>query len=829
MKRTSYFTKAALTLLVALFSLTEARAGYDYGFEDNNLSADGWATLNESTANASEFGINSAAAQTGTYGFRFSSYSRDNTSYNQYLISPELAPTGGTVQFSYKASSTYGTETFRVGYSTTDTDPSSFTFGDEISTNSTTWTLSDEFTFPAGTKYVAIYYYSDYQYHLFLDDFSFSTSLYEPVNLAASQVTATSANISWDADADSYNLKYKRLSFFEGFENVTDNNLPEGWTSIDNDGDGNNWFSASVGALSGSNCATSASYQSEALTPDNWLVTPKVALDGTMSVWLRAQDPSWPAEHFAIYLSTTGTDVSNFTTTLVPETTATGEYVEYTADLSAYAGQQGYIAIRHFNCTDMFRLNVDDFCIGDNSWTTVNGVTNPYTIEGLIPETSYKVEVQAVYAGGESEWVGINFTTTSTTAVPTDLAVTDVKATSATLDWAGSQESYTLRYKHEIEADPSAPATIILTTDDVWGDGSGYQMLLDADATAYGNEISTSGAYTAGNYSAFEYTLPEGAECDMNATNYVCGSSVTLEIPAGTYDWCITNPTPGDRIWIASSNGNVGGRADDYVFEAGKTYEFHVYLNSSGNDATDVTITRPMSDWVEVENVTTPYELTSLTPETYYEWQVQGNLTEGTTDWSEISYFTTLEAAASVTIGATGYTTFVAPSDVSFPSDVTAYIVTDMNETAVIIEPVEAIPAGTAVIVKGEEGTYYLDAATSTDDVDSNLLKACTVAFNPSAENTIYCLAKKNNIVGFYPVATSVTIPVGKAYLERTDGTHTPVKGFYGFGEDEDDPTGISNLYVNDNLNNAIYNLAGQRLGKTQKGINIVNGKKILK
>ena len=42
----------------------------------------------------------------------------------------------------------------------------------------------------------------------------------------------------------------------------------------------------------------------------------------------------------------------------------------------------------------------------------------------------------------------------------------------------------------------------------------------------------------------------------------------------------------------------------------------------------------------------------------------------------------------------------------------------------------------------------------------------------------------------------------------------------------EDDPTGINNLDANDN--EAIYNLAGMRIGKMQKGINIVNGKKII-
>ena len=143
---------------------------------------------------------------------------------------------------------------------------------------------------------------------------------------------------------------------------------------------------------------------------------------------------------------------------------------------------------------------------------------------------------------------------------------------------------------------PGGMATITLTVGDVWSDGSGYQMLLDADATAYGNEIPAEGPLTqggnapAGLYDAFEYKIPVNADGSTNTSNVVVNNSVTIQVPAGTYDWCIANPTPGDRIWIASEQGNVGGRADDYTFQAGYTYEFTVYLLGQ-YDATDVTIT----------------------------------------------------------------------------------------------------------------------------------------------------------------------------------------------------------------------------------------------
>ena len=141
-------------------------------------------------------------------------------------------------------------------------------------------------------------------------------------------------------------------------------------------------------------------------------------------------------------------------------------------------------------------------------------------------------------------------------------------------------------------------ARITLTVGDVWGDGSGYQMLLDADATAYGTvfpatgALSSSGDVPEATYAEFEYKIPENADGALTTENIVINNSITIEIPAGTYDWCITNPTPGDRMWIASEQGNVGGRADDYIFEEGYSYEFEVTLMGS-NDGTDVTVTDP--------------------------------------------------------------------------------------------------------------------------------------------------------------------------------------------------------------------------------------------
>ena len=195
-----------------------------------------------------------------------------------------------------------------------------------------------------------------------------------PTDLAISEITSESAVATWSGTTDTYNIRYRtpgspaEVFFFEDFEGLTDNALPADWSTIDADGDGYQWYSicgpsyASM-AYEGEGHACSASYLGSALTPDNYLITPQVELKGTLRFMAKGQDPSYADEHFAVYVSTAGnTDVAYFTEVL-SEQVVTGEYQQYEVDLSSYEGQQGYIAIRHFNVTDMFRLNVDNFGI----------------------------------------------------------------------------------------------------------------------------------------------------------------------------------------------------------------------------------------------------------------------------------------------------------------------------------------------------------------------------------------------------------------------------------------------------------------------------------
>lgn len=169
---------------------------YEYGFENNDLAGEGWTMVDCTVGSYSSTGIATAAAKNGDYGFMF----YYNTNPPQYLISPELTGTeaGLTVEFYYVNGSTYN-ETFKVGYSTTDNDVASFTWGTELTAPSD-WELYSG-SFPAGTKFVAIQYTANDQFKMYLDDFSFSgpVSCPNPTDLAYSNVTTTSADLSWTA------------------------------------------------------------------------------------------------------------------------------------------------------------------------------------------------------------------------------------------------------------------------------------------------------------------------------------------------------------------------------------------------------------------------------------------------------------------------------------------------------------------------------------------------------------------------------------------------------------------------------------------------------
>ena len=161
-----------------------------------------------------------------------------------------------------------------------------------------------------------------------------------------------------------------------------------GWTYIDSDGDGYGWQvgSSNVGFTthSGTGLLYSQSYDSNhgALTPDNWAFTPGITLTSGnyLSFWIAAQDPDYPEEHYAVYITDQAPNASNLTSCVkLHEETIDGadaatpvetmdKYRHFVIAIpSQFANKTVYIGFRHFNCTDIFYLNLDDVAIYDKN------------------------------------------------------------------------------------------------------------------------------------------------------------------------------------------------------------------------------------------------------------------------------------------------------------------------------------------------------------------------------------------------------------------------------------------------------------------------------
>ena len=133
------------------------------------------------------------------------------------------------------------------------------------------------------------------------------------------------------------------------------------------------------------------------------------------------------------------------------------------------------------------------------------------------------------------------------------------------------------------------------------------------------------------------------------------------------------------------------------------------------------------------------------------------------------------------------------------------------------------------VTISGESGTSVL----GTD----NLLKpsgdAGITAANMTVANTkFYRLTMHDGTeLGFWwGAASGAAFDLGahKAYLAVPDAV--AVKGFSLFSDDDTDAISqIEDETMRNGDNEKIFNLAGQRLSKMQRGINIVNGKKYIK
>ena len=199
-------------------------------------------------------------------------------------------------------------------------------------------------------------------------------------------------------------------------------------------------------------------------------------------------------------------------------------------------------------------------------------------------------------------------------------------------------------------------------------------------------------------------------------------------------------------------------------------------------------------------------------------------LTDGA-DFGTPTAFTAVQA--SFTTSVKGYKTLVLPFEADVPEGFTAAEAASVYGSEINLEDVTAISTNSPVIVQGE-GALELTAANAavaaTDDATLTSGVLCGTYKAVTAPLGSYVLQKQGDLTGFYHVEEEINVGAFRAWL---DAPASSIKAFY-LG---DGATSINEelRMENEELEGTVYNLAGQRMSKAQKGINIINNKKVIK
>ena len=183
-------------------------------------------------------------------------------------------------------------------------------------------------------------------------------------------------------------------------------------------------------------------------------------------------------------------------------------------------------------------------------------------------------------------------------------------------------------------------------------------------------------------------------------------------------------------------------------------------------------------------------------------------------------------APHTLNVTAAGWATLYLDFNAAIPADVEAYTVTEIKNGYVTLTEVEGVlPANTGVLVNAAQGNYTFNyAAEATANVEGNLLEGTVAATEIGAE--AYVLSIVDGNVGLYKAQMAGGVwlnNANKAYLPAS-ATNGAASYSFRFGEGT---TGIENVEV-ENASNVIYDLTGRQVNAVERGIYIINGKKVL-
>ena len=621
----------------------------------------------------------------------------------------------------------------------------------------------------------------------------------------ADDVTVTSTNsadISWSGSANSYTVRYRIAGDVEGVVETFDSRFcPDKWSvyggCLNNDGTAT--LIPNQHALNFEN--TNGVFDSHAIfniygdTKCDWLVTPQTRIQNSYTLrfdlalttyngTLASPNLNGTDDRFAVLISTD--EKQTWTVLRQWDNNAGSKYVyndiacsavgeEVTIDLSAYAGQNVYIAFygESMVANADNNVHIDNVQIGNpngGNWSEVGSSGNQLSLSGLTPKTEYEVQIRSNCGGtdGNSKWTkAISFTTASECQLPDQLTATNITSSSATISWnTYSQTGFSLRYST---------------------DGEDWTIIDNATSPQALSSLAANTTYSVQvqlqcNPGIWSPELNFRTDCEMeslpfecyfqNEKDLTCWSMVNLApdygVNYGYFGFCYSTNPPQYLISpeLATSEHAVKVR---FVYRAVNSdfwESFKVGYSSTDKDvnsftwSAEVTTNDPNDDlYSMICPAGTKYVAIQYTANDQYFLEI-GNFRVSEVPPSQVSF------------GSSEYATFYGTEAFTVPGATVYKAALNQEGDALVLTALEGvIPANSAVILKGTaEGTAAISYSneTPTANMEGNILegtseRVTTESLKTEETNTLYAFNKNASV--FMPY-TGEYFPAGKAFFQ---------------------------------------------------------------
>lgn len=426
------------------------------------------------------------------------------------------------------------------------------------------------------------------------------------------------------------------------FEYNFDDGKMIGLNFIDANNDGHNWMLASekygigYGYNGSTDCLISQSYDNSCLYPDNYVIFPLVIFgtNSELSFYVHRQNSDY-SERLHVAISTTGnTNVNDFTTLQSWYLSDVYDWTLFTVDLSEYAGQTGYIALRHYYNSNYSTntVEIDNVTLTNgsrsgegnrhmesyqvvltdaNDQVLFTGNTSDCFIqlptENLVDGEIYHCKVAGVYTTGTGEWIETDWAYQSCDHfAEVDGLDLEMNSESNTLSWtypnlSNNGSNVSTAFACHYSTSGSNPTSWISYN----LDNPQNANVLHDNVQVYGGDYCGADGFVHATYSNNNWYVIDPTtgtivgQGSLGRYFYDCAWDYTTNTMFGVYNnylylWDVVNNTTSSigslgtniRVLACDINGQLWGiNYSGYLYKIDKTTAGLTYVGSTGQSA----------------------------------------------------------------------------------------------------------------------------------------------------------------------------------------------------------------------------------------------------